>query len=132
MPIIQAIISPNAKSIIILQMSENSSFKFIITDAQNNDFTQDEEFMLFDIFAHEIEIAESSKLNSKDYNFSQHPLDEENIIGNFTLQIEREKIHDNKEQWIGYFEKGDKYLRATGQIIPKPEYESLPYDFYKK
>ena len=113
-------------------MSENSYFKFIITDAQNNGFTQDEEFMLFDIFAHEIEIAESSKLNSKDYNYAQHPLDEENIIGNFTLQIECEKMHDNKEQWIGCFEKGDKHLRATGQIIPKPEYESLPYDFYKK
>ena len=68
--IIQAIISTNAKSIIILQMSENSSFKFIIADVQSNDFTQKEEFMLFDIFAHEIEIAESSKLNSKDYNYT--------------------------------------------------------------
>ena len=56
-PIIQAIISPNAKSIIILQMSENSSFKFIIADVQNTGFTQEEEFMLFDIFAHEIEIG---------------------------------------------------------------------------
>ena len=88
--------------------------------------------MLFDIFAHEIEIAESSKLNSKDYNYVQHPLDEENIIGNFTLQIERDQIQENKVQWVGYFEKENKHLRVTGELLPQSEHEILPHDFYKK
>ena len=106
-------------------MSEKPSFKFIITDVQKNGFTHEEEFLLFDIFTHEIEIAESSRLNSKDYNYAQHPLDEGNIIGDFTLQIERDQIQENKMQWVGYFEKGNKYFTCDRTNYTKTRIRKL-------